>query len=196
MIHPCVEIAPFLALKPAIDGPVRRFAMLGRLDVQKGFDVALAGFRAAAGTEDRLEIVGEGPERERLERMAAGDARIRFAGWRDPAEALAEVDAVLMPSRWEAFGLVALEAQAAGRLVLVSNADGLADHVPHGATMVAPLTPEAWAAAIARARTEDPTSAVLRGRFRARGAERLFARRWAALVGMARVEPVPQPVAV
>lgn len=182
VIEPCVDLAPFLAIDPSFDGPLRRFALLGRLDTQKGFDVALSAFRAVAGANESLAVCGEGPERERLVRLAAGDPRIAFTGWRPPAEALADVDAVLVPSRWEAFGLVALEAQAAGRLVLTSGVDGLARTLRHGAVEVAPMTREAWAEAISAACGMDRASGALRGRARARAASGAFAACWTRLV--------------
>lgn len=99
---------------------------LGRLDVEhKGIDLLLDAFvqlpPAEAGT---LVIAGDGRGRDRvqaiIERRRLGD-RVRLAGRVQGAEKwdlLASAQVVVMPSRWETFGLVALESFAVGRPVL------------------------------------------------------------------------------
>ena len=73
-----------------------------------------------------------------------------------PASELANIfraaDIVASPSSSETFGLVALEAQACGAAVLATDADGLRFAVENHRTglLVAPRTPERWAAAIER----------------------------------------------
>ncbi|MEM6677965.1 MAG: glycosyltransferase family 4 protein, partial [Pseudomonadota bacterium] len=182
-INPSVDLAPFLALTPRLAGVPQVWGLIGRLDVQKGFDIAIRAFRASAGPDDVLRIVGDGPERASLEALALGDAHIQFTGWATvPAEAMAACDAVLMPSRWEAFGLVALEAQAAGRLLVVSGMDGLADHQRHGAIGVGRNSVEAWAAVLERLRHGVDGERILRGRQRARRAALDFEAAWLALL--------------
>ncbi|WP_138466176.1 glycosyltransferase [Poseidonocella sp. HB161398] len=148
VIPPCVDLAPFRAL-PRPEGPLRVLAAIGRFDRQKGFDLLLRAFREVPGPELRLHLIGDGPERARLEEIAAGDPRIVFKGFaEDVATALAGADAVAMPSRWEPYGLVALEAMAAGRPLLAAPVDGLCDHAAAGAIAVAEQTPAAWREAI------------------------------------------------
>lgn len=149
VIPSTVDLADFAAL-PAPSSPARVFGAIGRLDRQKGFDVLIEAFRACPDPDVRLRIVGDGSARTALEGLADGDPRIAFTGAvSDPVAAMASVDAVVMPSRWEAYGLVALEARAAGRPLLVSGVDGLADHVDQGAIGVDELSADAWAIAIA-----------------------------------------------
>jgi hypothetical protein len=83
-----------------------------------------------------------------------------------------------MPSRWEAYGLVAIETLAAGRRLLVNNVDGLTDHVPHGATSIDGATTTRWHNAL-----EDLTAAPPRARQvgSAYSYEKQFANRWNAL---------------
>ncbi|MEO1722828.1 MAG: glycosyltransferase family 4 protein [Pseudomonadota bacterium] len=182
-INPSVDLSPFLALAPRLEGAPKVWCLIGRLDAQKGFDVAIRAFRAAAGDDESLMIFGEGPERDRLEALAEGDARIRFVGWADsPAEAVAACDAVLMPSRREAFGLVALEAQAAGRLLVVSGVDGLAEHQRHGAIAVGANSVDAWAETLRRLRHGGEAERILQGRQRARRAARAFQAAWLELL--------------
>ncbi|WP_102223385.1 glycosyltransferase family 4 protein [Acidimangrovimonas sediminis] len=149
VVPPSVDFAPFRAVDAAAD-PARTFALIGRLDRQKGFDVAIAAFRAVEGPDLRLKIFGEGPEGAALRALAAGDARITFEGHAPaPNAAYAAADVVLMPSRWEPFGLVAREALVAGRRLVVSATDGLRGPLGPGATRVAGLSVGQWSEAIA-----------------------------------------------
>jgi D-inositol-3-phosphate glycosyltransferase len=128
VIHPCVDLSAFRAL-PAVAGPARTFGLIGRFDAQKGFDIAILAFRALSGPDLRLNIYGSGAEEQSLRAAAGTDPRIRFHAFvADPVAAMAQCDAILMPSRWEPYGIVALEARAAGRLLAVSCIDGLRDH--------------------------------------------------------------------
>ncbi|MEL6576173.1 MAG: glycosyltransferase [Pseudomonadota bacterium] len=182
-INPGVDLSPFLALTPCLELSPRVWGLIGRLDAQKGFDLALRAFKAAAGSDETLLIFGEGPERDRLVALAEGDERIRFMGWAEnPAAAMEACDAVLMPSRWEAFGLVALEAQAAGRLLVVSGTDGLAEHQRHGAVSVGANTVEAWEETLRILRAGNEAERILRGRQRARRAAPAFEAAWLTLL--------------
>ena len=103
---------------------------LGRLHEQKGFDVLL---RAAAilrdkGVPFRLRIAGEGPDRALLEGLiqdtGLGD-QVELPGWvSPPGPFLATLDLFAVPSRYEPFGLVVIEAMAAGVPVVASDLEG------------------------------------------------------------------------
>lgn len=135
-IQSCVDLAAFRAL-PAPTGPARVFGAIGRLDDQKGFDTLIKAFRRCPDPDIQLHIIGEGAQEQALRALAGTDERIMFRGFHsDPVAALADVDVVLMPSRWEAYGLVAVEALAAGRRLLCNNIDGLSDHARHGGVMM------------------------------------------------------------
>lgn len=126
------------------DGPLA-IAAIGRLHPQKGFDILIEAFVKLCNPEIVLQIVGDGPERSALEKIAAGNKNIIFRGAMDNiALALAECDIVAMPSRWEPYGLVALEAMAAGRPVLCSKVDGLNQHISKGAIAVPENTVAGW----------------------------------------------------
>jgi glycosyltransferase involved in cell wall biosynthesis len=64
--------------------------------------------------------------------------------------AMAAADLVVVPSRFEGFGLTALEAMALGRPVVATTAGGLPEVIEHGVSgwLVAPAEPQALAAAI------------------------------------------------
>ena len=103
---------------------------LGRLHDQKGFDILL---RAAAILRDRgvpfaLRIAGEGPDRGLLEGLideTGLNHQAELVGWVSPAGPfLATLDLFAVPSRYEPFGLVVIEAMAAGVPVVASNLEG------------------------------------------------------------------------
>ncbi|WP_428926209.1 glycosyltransferase family 4 protein [Marinibacterium sp. SX1] len=155
VIPPCVALAP-LAELVAPGAQVRRIGAIGRLDTQKGFDLLIQAFRALPFRDVTLEIFGDGPERAALQALAGSDRRIRFHGHTPPETALACSDAVVMPSRWEPFGLVATEALAGGRPLLVSGADGLAGHEADGARRVPEFTEPRWTRALSNLVTRPP----------------------------------------
>ncbi len=77
----------------------------------------------------KLLLVGDGPERpaiENLVRVLGVDDDVRFLGKQEQMEdILAVSDVFLLPSEYESFGLAALEAMAAGVVVISTNAGGL-----------------------------------------------------------------------
>ncbi len=116
--------------------------LIGRLVPQKGFDLGLQAFKAVIGAHSgaRLLVAGDGPERARLERMAVElglAATVEFLGWVPPEAVvglMGDVTAVVMPSRFEPFGLVALQAAQAGRPVIGFGVGGLREAVVDGET--------------------------------------------------------------
>ena len=156
LLRSCAGISEFLSL-PVVAHAPRHFGVFGRFCMQKGFDMLIPAFRAITRPDVTLTLVGDGPMRTELERLAEGDPRIGFVGYsQSPATMMARFDAVLMPSRWEAYGLVALETMAAGRGLLVSGVDGLADHVARGASRCPGRGESDWTAAIEVMASEDP----------------------------------------
>ena len=147
---PLVDLDPFLAIPAPVPGPALRYGFVGRLDQQKGLDLILPVWREAAPAQARFEVFGNGPMREEMEALVAGDPRITFHGATEsPAEAYRLFDVAVMPSRWEPFGLSCLEAQAAGRPALVAPVDGLPEQVRPGGGLIVDGGPEEWAALFA-----------------------------------------------
>lgn len=99
---------------------------IGRLSEEKGFDSVL---RALTHAKDiRLKILGEGPDRGRLEELARElkvEDRVSFVGFQEQGSVMDMINRsslVIVPSLWhEVFGYVILEAWAAGKLVLGSH---------------------------------------------------------------------------
>ncbi len=102
----------------------------GRLAYAKGFDVLIEAVKMLDNRRFSLVIGGYGPEEEALKRQAAGHANIRFVGTvTNLPDFMAGCHVVVVPSRWEAFGLAASEAKLAGRPIVTSAVDGLPEQV-------------------------------------------------------------------
>ncbi|MDI7776273.1 glycosyltransferase [Asticcacaulis sp. EMRT-3] len=118
-----------LPVKPAPTG-VPVIGALGRLHEQKGFDVLLkaAAILCDEGVAFSLRIAGEGPEGEALAAQCHNlnlEAFVTFCGWQSPVlPFLGELDLFVVPSRYEPFGLVVVEAMAAGVPVAASDLEG------------------------------------------------------------------------
>ena len=116
-----------------------RFLSVTRLVGTKGVELGIRAFLAAAIPGARYDVVGEGPERARLERLVstagAGD-RIRFSGWLPRGATLdcySAADVLVHLSPAESGGFVCLEAMAAGLPVMHLAAGGPAIVVPEAA---------------------------------------------------------------
>ena len=112
---------------------------VGRLTRQKGVDVLLRAFAEVEKRlpDARLVLAGDGPDRPALEELARslGLRRVMFLGWRqDVADIMADVSLLAVPSRWEGFGLVALEAMALGKPVVAARVSALPEIVVPGET--------------------------------------------------------------
>ncbi len=189
IIRPCVDLSAFLALSPIPSQAPRTIGAIGRLDTQKGFDILVKAFALPALAGHRLIVFGDGAEGGTLRALAEGHGNITFRPFTsDPAGAMAECDAVAMPSRWEPYGLVALEAMAAGRPLLTTRCDGLRDHLANGAIDIGENTPSAWVEAIGTLRTDEIANAVDMGRRCASAATTVFLDNWSALL---REPPIP-----
>jgi alpha-1,6-mannosyltransferase len=108
---------------------------VGRLSREKDLEVLIDAFKLLAARGDyRLNIVGEGPLRGRLERQAAGDPRIAFLGpleyGEDLAKMYARADVFTQPSPNETFNLAVLEALASGIPVVGVRQGGPVNLVP------------------------------------------------------------------
>jgi D-inositol-3-phosphate glycosyltransferase len=157
-------------------GPLLLF--VGRIQPLKGLDVAV---RALAELDDPtavLVVVGGASGRdgraevERIEKLAAAlgvSERVRFAA-PQPHHMLSTfyraADVVLVPSRSESFGLVALEAAACGTPVVAAAVGGLRTLVEHGRTsfLVDGRDPTVFAAYAEQVLTNPPLAAELSAR--------------------------------
>ena len=123
---------------------------VGRLVPEKGVDVLI---RAWEGIEAPLEIVGRGPEEEKLRRLAGNRDNIRFLGELPHDEVIRAIRGaafMVFPSRWEEpFGLGVIESMACERPVIGSDIGAIPDQVQQGAKGL--LVPPGDVAALRRA---------------------------------------------
>ena len=165
--------------RPALRRAHPVIALPGRLVHEKGHADALAALACLgrSGSHPQLEVLGDGPLRCTLESLARAlglKSRVRFLGALPHARMLdrmAAADLVLIPSRFEGFGLTALEAMALGRPVIATTAGGLPETVGPAGILVPPGDIDALAAAISALLADPGRCAALgaAGTQRARG---------------------------
>jgi glycogen(starch) synthase len=167
----------------------RMLLLVGRLVYEKGFQLALAALpRLLERLPDlRVVVAGSGPHEASL-RAQARDLglleRVRFLGWigDDVLHALYRVaDLCVVPSIYEPFGLVALEAMASGCPCVVADTGGLREVVPHeevGLRFTA-SDPVSLAEMVERLLTDD----ALRGRLVAEAASHVRGFDWNDIAG-------------
>ena len=141
---------------------------VGRLVPQKGVEYFIRAIPIIARRypEAKFIIVGEGWSRDILEAEARATGQIRkirftgFASDRDVIELMTSADALVVPSIYEPFGIVALEGMATGVPVVASKVDGLSEVIEHDRTglFVYPRSPESIAWGIDRV-LSDPDHA-------------------------------------
>ncbi|WP_136068373.1 glycosyltransferase family 4 protein [Modicisalibacter radicis] len=105
----------------------------GRFSEQKGFDRLVTLFRGLPPTRYQLLLGGFGEQEEWLHALAEGVPQVNFCGEvTDRLDFLARCDVIVVPSRYEAYGLVATEARQAGRPIMVADVDGLPEQTCAG----------------------------------------------------------------
>jgi glycosyltransferase involved in cell wall biosynthesis len=121
---------PRAAVRPQVTCEVPRVLALGRLVEKKGFDVLLEALALVARAAKQLDvtIAGDGPQRAALEaraRTLPDNIAVHFVGWRDEVATLFKrSDLFVLPSRDEPFGIVVLEAMAAGVPIIATQTAG------------------------------------------------------------------------
>ncbi len=175
-----VEVTP-LDRKPATQP---RILCAGRLTPQKGVDVIIRAMPIVLRSfpNAQLDIVGQGPDRTRLERLAWSlklATHVRFHGYlpgaaRDQLAAQAWV--AVCPSAFEGWGVSCVEAGARGLPVIASNVNGLRDSVRDGITGL--LVPHGEPHALAEALVGLLGDPVRRDAMSAAGIEWAAAHSW------------------
>lgn len=114
-----------------------RMLFVGRYDRQKGFDLLLKAMENLSNQGFTLTSIG-GPVVGAPQLPPFPD-QVANRGWQSPDQVHSAIDAadvIVMPSRWEGFGLVAVEAMRAGRPVIAARIGGLKEVVVDGETGV------------------------------------------------------------
>jgi glycosyltransferase involved in cell wall biosynthesis len=168
---PLPTLPPREELRARLDaprGPLLAFA--GRLTSQKALDDLLSALASVEGAT--LLLLGEGPEREALEREAARlglTGRVRFLGGGvrdDVLRLFAAADAVVLSSAWENFPHTVVEALAVGTPVVATAVGGVPEVVVHedNGLLVPPHDVAALGAALRRITGDDDLRARLAAR--------------------------------
>jgi glycosyltransferase involved in cell wall biosynthesis len=150
-------------------GEPLRLGAYGRYCEQKGFETIIDAMRLISPEIATLDLRGVG-DYAAFAARAADLPHVSVSGpITDLPAYIASVDAVVVPSRWEAFGQVALEARAAARPVIASAIDGLTEQISiDSGLLVPPDDAAALAAAIVALSSRDITAMGLAGRGTAR----------------------------
>lgn len=130
-LYPPVSLPATPATESTSELPAQYFLIVSRLVQYKRLDLAI---QACQNLELPLVVVGDGPLRNQLENLVTKPNLIYFKGRQSDAEVaslLQKAQALLMPGK-EDFGITALEAQLAGKPVIVHQASGVAELLHDG----------------------------------------------------------------
>ena len=119
---------------PASDAATINYIFAGRLDKAKGFDILLSAMQKIENKNIHLTVAGinadEVPKSEHLN-------NITYLGWLSSKHLkpyFIHADALVLPSRWEGFPMVVLEAMSMGIPVVASDCTSLSEAVKHNVT--------------------------------------------------------------
>lgn len=130
VVHPPVDVEPFLE-RPRHPGDA--YLVAGRLVPYKRVDIAI---RACSRLGRPLVVIGDGRDRERLEAISGpGVTFLGHVSFPTLMEYMSNARALLFPGE-EDFGIVPVEAQAAGTPVIAYGTGGVRDSVVEGVTGV------------------------------------------------------------
>lgn len=183
---PEVYLAPAGVEIPVIDAPAateKYFLYVGSAERHKNLGVLLEAFARTRGLPERLVLVGPwyGPDREMLSSWKKShpelDGRVDYQGFMPERELhtlIRDATALVLPSRWEGFGLPVAEALAAGGVVIHSRIPVLLEVSQGAALTFDPASADELAEALGRVSQDAP----LRDRLRARGSARARSLSW------------------
>lgn len=140
---------------PKLENSYPLLATVGRLTPEKGHSYLLEAVKLVKNKYPNvlLLVIGDGILRNRLESISVElgiKDNVRFTGLQDnPPDLVKEVDLFILPSLYEAFGLVLLEAMTLRKAVIASKVNGIPEVVVDNETGI--LVPPAQSTAIAEA---------------------------------------------
>lgn len=141
VMYPPVSVPKSQVLVEKASEPT--FLVVSRLVKYKRIDLAI---QACLKHDWKLNIVGDGPEKYRLLKLANGNPKISFLGLAEPEALKAALEtstALLMPGI-EDFGITALDAVAHGTPAVVHQESGVAEILNHkNSVFISELTPDA-----------------------------------------------------
>ena len=150
---------------------------LGRMVHKKGFDLLIeaVALLQQRGVYCRVEIAGDGPEKpalaQQLQHRGVAD-HVSLVGWVDAVAAfLADADLLVVPSRDEPFGIVLIEAMAAGVPVLATRTQGPLEILTDGSGYLTAVDDSRALADSIEAALSDPAREAVRHTAQQRFAE-------------------------
>jgi glycosyltransferase involved in cell wall biosynthesis len=163
VIYNALDPARFKGVAKRPDkAPSRYLFAFGRLDKQKGFDLLLEAYAQLANAQSlQLIIAGSGPDQAQYEQYIAEaglQEKVYLPGRATPKEVVAylqHADLVVVPSRWEAFGITVLEALAAGKKVVATDVGGIPEFANFPHCHICAPTAAALAQAIPKALAQE-----------------------------------------
>jgi len=190
-VHYGIDPAPYRAISPEVVSGVRAgwgipqdayvIGTVARFVPQKALHVLLkayATYRSRAVRDSRLVLVGRGPLEGDLKQLAAAlgiGSAVVWAGFREDIPAVMRAfDCFALTSEYEGFGLVLLEAMAAGRPVVATAVSAIPEVVADGATGILCPAGDIEAVAAAFSRLADPGLQTALGEAGALRVERNF----------------------
>lgn len=149
---------------------------VARIGAQKGQSYLVKAL-AKCDPSVRLLLIGDGPDREEIlrlaDRLGVGE-RVKVTGWlRDPRTAVAACDALVLSSLWEGYPIALLEGMSAALPYVATDVGGVTEIARPGrdALVVPPADPIALATAIERLRSDPSSREAIAGSARARALE-------------------------
>lgn len=183
VIHPYAENPGLADLPLPEPGERLRIGAYGRFCEQKGFDILVTAFRKGWFPDCDLVLGGFGEDRLKLRALAGNCEAIRFTGKvEDVATFLQSCDVVAVPSRWEAYGMVANEAREAGRPIMVAPVDGLVEQAAGAGEVVDFTDEESIEAALGALWSAELRKIARNARASVRGCQEVRLMQWSALL--------------
>jgi len=153
-VHSVIPVAlpePTIKWDPENRGK-NKFIFVGRLTKIKGLDIVIKALGNINETSWTLDVLGDGPERNELEKMTRElglESKIWFHGYSDDTDRLMDSSSCLLfPSYSEGYGLVLARGVQIGLPVLASNIPTVLRLAGSGEKLVTPGNPESWEIAI------------------------------------------------
>ena len=151
-VIPAEQLPPPAQSKAALGlGSEQVVLYIGYFNPRKGLPTLLQAFQQVAQLDDRLILVGDGPDKAHLQQLVAGDGRIQFPGYLDGADKsswYAAADLFVLPTLHDPWGLVVNEAMTFDLPIITTEAAGCAEIVRENGRVVPANNVTALAAAL------------------------------------------------
>ena len=114
---------------------------LGYFESRKGLDLLINAFKRIESDNCRLLLVGDGPQKQELQTLAASDARIQFKPYAEGAEKsnwLHAADIFVLPTQHDPWGLAVNEAMMAGLPIITTTAAAVSEIISENGFVIPP----------------------------------------------------------